>query len=570
MRCSLCIPVREILLLVICAVAAASGDHFIDELSSANDTEGVADSYLVYTGYTDGYSNVFIPGNEYFRFQVLACHDVTVALSAVPGVTDRQTYEVLIGGAQNNLSEIRTHDSGQPAAQNTTPGLLDCDEYRPFWIMWEDGDIVVGRGRVLGEQIFVQLKNPQNSHEVRGVSVKTGKDTPGKWFIPRDLFAYLHTPDVHRNKYMWIPVSLGQHSSIIRVKACSDVHVALAPIFDNATDYVDITIGGWNNKQTAIRVQQGDHETIQVAEDTRGIVNCDEWRQFWIRWEYNVVEAGAGNDVGASRVIHWSSVDPIIVTALSVSTGDGFKGEWGFTAFSSKSVFVLSRHDDASPLVHIRPDRGSFVFRIVACSDAQLNLLRRPGDLQSVSYRVIIGANGNNRTGIYRVADEGRNETLLKEAFTPDILDCDHPRDFWVLYTYGLVLFGKGQKVFHNTLLDVFDVEMEPVHELALSAGGAKWIFNRDYALSVSMMTTGNFGIGRLWLSVTYVHDVVFKVRACANVHVALTKYLGMADYDSYEVVIGTNFNGVTQILNSTDGTVIETTGSLKSRKSVQ
>lgn len=71
------------------------------------------------------------------------------------------------------------------------------------------------------------------------------------------------------------------------------------------------------------------------------------------------------------------------------------------------------------------------------------------------------------------------------------------------------------------------------------------------------MMTTGNFGIGRLWLSVTYVHDVVFKVRACANVHVALTKYLGMADYDSYEVVIGTNFNGVTQILNSTDGTVI-------------
>ena len=83
-------------------------------------------------------------------------------------------------------------------------------------------------------------------------------------FFSTDLFAYLHTPDVHRNKYMWIPVSLGQHSSIIRVKACSDVHVALAPIFDNATDYVDITIGGWNNTQTAIRVKQGDHETIQV------------------------------------------------------------------------------------------------------------------------------------------------------------------------------------------------------------------------------------------------------------------------------------------------------------------
>ena len=86
-------------------------------------------------------------------------------------------------------------------------------------------------------------------------------------------------------------------------------------------------------------------------------------------------------------------------------------------------------------------------------------------------------------TGIYRVDDEGRNETLLQEAFTPDILDCDHPRDFWVLYTYGLVLFGKGQTLFQDVLLDVLDVEMEPVHELAPSAGGAKWIFNRDYGI---------------------------------------------------------------------------------------
>lgn len=74
-----------------------AGDTYVEEAAFI---AGVADSYLVYTGYTDGYSNVFIPGNEYFRFQVRACHDVTVALSAVPGVTGRQTYEVLIGGAQ--------------------------------------------------------------------------------------------------------------------------------------------------------------------------------------------------------------------------------------------------------------------------------------------------------------------------------------------------------------------------------------------------------------------------------------------------------------------------------------
>ena len=76
-------------------------------------------------------------------------------------------------------------------------------------------------------------------------------------------------------------------------------------------------------------------------------------------------------------------------------------------------------------------------------------------------------------------------------------------------------------------------------------------------ALSVSLTTTANHSLGRLWLAVAYVHQIVFKVRACANVHVALSKYLGMEDYDSYEVVIGADFNSVTQILNVTDGRVI-------------
>ena len=71
------------------------------------------------------------------------------------------------------------------------------------------------------------------------------------------------------------------------------------------------------------------------------------------------------------------------------------------------------------------------------------------------------------------------------------------------------------------------------------------------------MITTGNFGIGMLWLSVTFVQHVVFKVRACANVHIRLAMYLGISDYDSYEVIIGANYDGITKILNITDGRYI-------------
>ena len=76
---------------------------------------------------------------------------------------------------------------------------------------------------------------------------------------------------------------------------------------------------------------------VQVAEDTPGILNCLETRQFWVRWEYNIVEAGTGRDVGANRIIHWSSVDPVKVSALSVSTGKGVTGDWTFSEYTCES-----------------------------------------------------------------------------------------------------------------------------------------------------------------------------------------------------------------------------------------
>ena len=106
-----------------------------------------------------------------------------------------------------------------------------------------------------------------------------------------------------------------------------------------------------------------------------------------------------------------------------------------------------------------------------------------------MSYRVILGANENTMTRVYRVDDGGRTETVLAEAHTPYILDCDNPRDFWVLYGYGFVIVGKGQKLFENLILDTQDVDMEPVHEIAMSGAGATWIFERNYGAYLCLLT---------------------------------------------------------------------------------
>jgi len=70
----------------------------------------------------------------------------------------------------------------------------------------------------------------------------------------------------------------------------------------------------------------------------------------------------------------WDFVNSLWPVVLhSCTSGDVFA--------AAKSVLVSTHHNDAS-LARIRPDRDTFVFRVVACSDAELHLLRRAGDLE--------------------------------------------------------------------------------------------------------------------------------------------------------------------------------------------
>ena len=89
-------------------------------------------------------------------------------------------------------------------------------------------------------------------------------------------------------------------------------------------------------------------------------------------------------------------------------------------------------------------------------------------------------------TRLYRVNDDGLHQRALAEAATPRILDCDSPRAFWVAYGNGLLIVGKGQQILQNIILDTIDADPAPIHELAMSADGATWHFDRDYGMCVS------------------------------------------------------------------------------------
>lgn len=63
-----------------------------------------------------------------------------------------------------------------------TPNLLNCTVYLPLWISWADGDIKLGTGVVVDENILEYLTNTPH-FEVKSIGVLTDKGRLGNWRI---------------------------------------------------------------------------------------------------------------------------------------------------------------------------------------------------------------------------------------------------------------------------------------------------------------------------------------------------------------------------------------------------
>ena len=63
----------------------------------------------------------------------------------------------------------------------STPGILNCDESMPFWTSWDGGHIKVGRGVVVGQDIFMELLE-SSSFTIHDVSL-TSKVEEAYWFF---------------------------------------------------------------------------------------------------------------------------------------------------------------------------------------------------------------------------------------------------------------------------------------------------------------------------------------------------------------------------------------------------
>ncbi|EFA00610.1 uncharacterized protein LOC663246 [Tribolium castaneum] len=113
------------------------------------------------------------------QFRVRAPNDAHIALS--PSASEATPmYEVFIGGWGNSKSVIRKNRTKPDVAEASTPGFLNPDEFRGFWIRWESGLISVGHEGNAAP--FLEWRDFEQV-PIEYVGVCTGWGATGAWII---------------------------------------------------------------------------------------------------------------------------------------------------------------------------------------------------------------------------------------------------------------------------------------------------------------------------------------------------------------------------------------------------
>ena len=121
---------------------------------------------------------ISVKDQTFLTLEVRSCLDARIALSAIPGNWDEQTYEVVLGATNNTKSIIRDTRDGDDKSVADTPGVLDCEQPKAFWVGWKDGNIEVGQGNVYGRDVLLQWRDSKDPHPVYAVSFTVGTFQP--------------------------------------------------------------------------------------------------------------------------------------------------------------------------------------------------------------------------------------------------------------------------------------------------------------------------------------------------------------------------------------------------------
>ncbi|XP_043254886.1 uncharacterized protein LOC122398776 isoform X2 [Colletes gigas] len=251
------------------------------------------------------------------QFRVKAANDAHVALTTGPQ-DSQPMYEVFIGGWGNSKSVIRKNKSKPDVAEADTPGILSNDEFRGFWIRWDDDALSVGKE---GEASAFLTYTDSEPLTVSHFGLCTAWGASGEWLIEGQTNALYTRNDL---TYKYHPVRTGG-SVLVEVRAKSNAHIALTKQKGESTPMYEIMLGGWENTASVIRYNRKQPDKVHMS--TPNLLNANQAKKFAISWLDGLITVRTG-DLNGPVIMEWQDPKPFDVNYVGVRTGWGATGKW--------------------------------------------------------------------------------------------------------------------------------------------------------------------------------------------------------------------------------------------------
>ena len=135
----------------------------------------------------DFLGNSMIRDSESITFSVQASNDAHIGFMCN---SCNDFYEIVIGGWANTKSVIRRKPLGtyDAVAKNSasTSGIVDGNEYRPFWAQALNGIVRFGTGHIIGQNVVIQWQDPSPIIP-NNIGFMTGYGSSGDWIVENNL-----------------------------------------------------------------------------------------------------------------------------------------------------------------------------------------------------------------------------------------------------------------------------------------------------------------------------------------------------------------------------------------------
>ncbi|KAK2164300.1 hypothetical protein LSH36_66g05034 [Paralvinella palmiformis] len=144
----------------------------------------VGDIIKIYTEEKFGYIylnnfGIDVKKVSHIAFSIRARNDAHVALSKFENNPGFETYEIVIGGWNNEKSVIRKCSQCRPMTSLDGP-LLNDSEFKQFWVSWDEAKLRVGEGGAPHLNELMSWLDP-DPHLVNYLAVSTGWGSNGTW-----------------------------------------------------------------------------------------------------------------------------------------------------------------------------------------------------------------------------------------------------------------------------------------------------------------------------------------------------------------------------------------------------